>query len=156
MNSAGDVINSTFAMSFDISKSKTLLGGERGAVLRGMHPWGSSHTFPPALAWDIGRAWNGWTCSDSSCEFKVSLETVSVLSLLSAAAAALSWHCCSSPSSQCQPHHHLLTISHSVDCPQEPRALADHSIHTKNHTEEVPIENHHSAEGGMFPQEGTD
>lgn len=44
MNSAGDVINSTFAMSFDISKSKTLLGGERGAVLRGMHPWGSSHT----------------------------------------------------------------------------------------------------------------
>lgn len=137
-------------MSFDICKCKTQLGGERGALLRGMHPWGSSHASPPALAWDIGRAWNGWTCSDSSREFKVSLETVSGLSLLSAAAAALIWDSCSSPSSQCQPHHHLLTIPHSVNCPQEPRALADHTIHTKNHTEEFLLKTIIQLKEGCF------
>lgn len=109
------------------------------------------------------RAWNGWTCSDNSQEFKVSLEKVSGLSLLAAAAAAaVICDSCSSPSSlssQHQPHHHLLTISRSVNCPQEPRALVDHTVNrvlAKNRPEEVPIANCHSDEAEIFPQEGTD
>lgn len=140
-------------MSFDSSKYKTLLGGERGSPSqRGESP---QHFPSSSDTGHVSRARSGWTCTNSSRESEVSLEKVSGLSLLAAAAAALICDSCSSPS----PHHHLFTISCSVNCPREPKALADHTINrvlAKNPTEEVPIENYRSAEAEIFPQEGTD
>lgn len=140
-------------MSFDSSKYKTLLGGETGSPpQRGESP---QHFPSSSDTGHVSRAQSGWTCTNSSRESEVSLEKVSGLSLLAAAAAALICDSCSSPS----PHHHLITISCSVNCPQEPKALTDHTINrvlAKNPTEEVPIENYRPAEAEIFPQEGTD
>lgn len=58
-----------------------------------------------------------------------------------------------------QPHCALPTISRSVNSPRGSRALAEHTINRalkKNHTEEITIENCHSAETEPFPQEGID
>lgn len=109
-------------MSFDSSKYKTLLGGERGSPSqRGESP---QHLPSSSDTGHVSRARNGWTCTNSSRESEVSLEKVSGLSFLAAAAAALISDSCSTPS----PHHHLFTISCSVNCPREPKALADHTI----------------------------
>lgn len=109
-------------MSFDSSKYKTLLGGERGSPSqRGESP---QHLPSSSDTGHVSRARNGWTCTNSSRESEVSLEKVSGLSFLAAAAAALISDSCSSPS----PHHHLFTISCSVNCPREPKAQADHTI----------------------------